>query len=125
MKDFKGLVNGKVLLQTQKTDAVVSIYATDQIKRAVERIKTPIYTNQKCNEYIGAVMAILGIEKKISFHSARHSFAVLYLENGGSIYTLSKLLGHSTVKTTAIYSKISNIAIDEEMKRVWDEKTPA
>ncbi len=119
MVEFKGLVNGKVLMQTQKTDAVVSIFATEQIQRAIGRLTKPIYTNQKCNDYIKAVCAILGIEKKISFHNSRHSFAVMFLENSGDIFLLSKILGHSTVKTTSIYSKVSSPLLDREMQKVF------
>ena len=118
---FKGLVNGKVLLQTHKTSSIVSIFATDQIIRSIARLNKPIYSNQKCNEYIKATLAILGIDKKISFHSARHSFSVNFLNNGGRIEILSKILGHSTLKTTQIYAKISTILADDEMKRVWQK----
>lgn len=47
-----------------------------------------------------------GIKKHISFHCARHSFAVLMLDLGVDIYTVSKLLGHTDVKTTQIYAKV-------------------
>lgn len=47
-----------------------------------------------------------GINKKISFHNFRHSYATLQLANGTDIYTVSKLLGHKNVATTQIYTKI-------------------
>lgn len=53
-----------------------------------------------------------GITKHITFHSARHPNAVLLLENGADIYTVSKRLGHREIRTTEIYTKI----IDEKMK---------
>lgn len=47
-----------------------------------------------------------GITKKISFHCARHTFAVMMIDLGADIYTVSKLLGHKSIKTTQIYAKI-------------------
>lgn len=53
-----------------------------------------------------------GISKTISFHCARHTYAVLQLTFGTDIYTVSKLLGHRELKTTQIYAKV----IDEKKK---------
>lgn len=50
-----------------------------------------------------------GIKKKISCHSLRHTFAVHYLNDGGSIFTLQLLLGHKHITTTLTYLKHANI----------------
>lgn len=47
-----------------------------------------------------------GITKDITFHSGRHTFAVLMLDLGADIYTVSKLLGHREIRTTQIYAKV-------------------
>lgn len=60
-----------------------------------------------------------GIEKKVGWHTARHTFAVMSLENGVDIYTLSKLLGHTDIKTTQVYAKAT-----DKMKREAVEKLP-
>ncbi len=61
-----------------------------------------------------------GITKHITFHSGRHTFAVLQLTNGTDIYTLSKLLGHSELKTTQIYADIIELKRKEAMRRIPD-----
>ncbi len=60
-----------------------------------------------------------GIPKNITFHSARHTFAVIMLEVGTDIYTVSKLLGHKNISTTQIYAKV----IDKS-KQAAIEKIP-
>ena len=64
------------------------------------------FNNQKLKEW----MIRAGIEKRITFHCARHTYATLQLSLGTDIYTVSKLLGHKNLKTTEVYAKI----IDEK-----------
>lgn len=46
------------------------------------------------------------IKKHITYHSSRHSYAILLLNSDVDIYTVSKLLGHAELKTTSIYAKV-------------------
>lgn len=119
MVAFKGIVNERLLFQTKKTGAVVSMIATEQIKRAWARITRPIGSNQKCNDYIQTVCALLNIDKKINWHCCRHTFGVNFINGKGDVYILSKLMGHNSIKTTSIYAQIANPRIDEEMKKVF------
>ena len=54
-----------------------------------------------------------GIQKHLSFHCFRHTFATLQLANGTDIYTVSKMLGHTNVKTTQVYAKV----VDEKKNK--------
>lgn len=61
-----------------------------------------------------------GISKHITFHASRHTFAVTQITMGTDIYTLSKLLGHSELKTTQIYADIIDSQRKLAMHRVPD-----
>ena len=58
-----------------------------------------------------------GIEKHITFHCFRHTFATLQLAEGTDIYTVSKLLTHSNLATTQVYAEVVN-----ELKRDASER---
>lgn len=58
------------------------------------------------NYEIKTWLARAGIDKRITFHCGRHSFAVMMLDLGTDIYTVSKLLGHRELTTTQIYAKV-------------------
>jgi site-specific recombinase XerD len=52
--------------------------------------------------------AAAGINKNVTLHTGRHTFATMELTKGADLYTVSKLLGHTEVGTTQIYAKIIN-----------------
>ncbi len=57
-------------------------------------------------EHIPEIAKAAGIQKHVTFHTSRHTFATLTLAAGSEIKTVSTLLGHESVKTTAIYAKV-------------------
>lgn len=67
---------------------------------------------------IHRVMKEVGIRKRISFHCARHTFAVLALNKGMPIESLSRMLGHINITTTQIYAKITLQKLEEDMDRL-------
>lgn len=121
MKQFQGIRDGKILLQTEKTNSIVSIFATEQIKKAYARIHDHVISNQHCNEYLKIIADSVNINKRLTMHVARHTFAVTFIDNEGRIEILSKIMGHSNIKTTAIYAKISDLTANKEMKKVFGE----
>jgi integrase len=72
------------------------------------------WTNLKLREWVLAA----GINKKITFHCARHSFATMHLSMDTDIYTISKMLGHRHLKTTEIYTKVISKKKIEAARRI-------
>lgn len=79
----------------------------------------PVLSNQKMNSYLKELADICEISKNLSMHVARHTFATsVTLSNGVPIETVSKMLGHTSLKTTQIYAKIVDSKISDDMKRL-------
>ncbi len=67
------------------------------------------------NKNLKLIAKVAKIEKKISFHISRHTWATRALRKGVSIDKVSKLMGHSAIKETQIYAKIINSELDNAM----------
>jgi len=77
----------------------------------------PVLSNQKMNSYLKEIADACGINKNLTYHIARHTFATtVTLSNGVPIETVSKMLGHRNIKTTQHYAKILDKKISEDMK---------
>lgn len=79
-----------------------------------EGLKYSAYNNKLLAQWIGAA----GITKNITFHNFRHTFATLQLHYGTDIYTVSKLLGHKSLKTTQIYTKVLDQAKQDAVNKI-------
>ena len=76
----------------------------------------PVLSNQKMNSYLKEIADVCGINKPITFHIARHTFATtVTLLNGVPIESVSKMLGHTNIKTTQHYAKILDIKVGADM----------
>lgn len=79
-------------------------------------IVLPMLSNQKMNSYLKEIADVCGINKKMTFHTARHTFAtIITLTNGVPIETVSKMLGHRNLKTTQHYAKILDSKVSGDM----------
>lgn len=77
----------------------------------------PVLSNQKMNSYLKEIADVCGITKELTFHIARHTFATtVTLTNGVSIESVSKMLGHRSIKTTQHYAKILDRKVSDDMK---------
>lgn len=76
----------------------------------------PILTNQRMNSYLKEIATLCKINKDLTFHIARHTFATtVTLTNGVPIESVSKMLGHSSIKTTQHYAKILDKKVSDDM----------
>lgn len=117
-----------IFIKRQKTDTVAKIpllpMAEDILNKYInhpycinEDKLLPIMSNQKMNGYLKEIADMCGIHKELTFHIARHTFATtVTLSNGVPIETVSKLLGHTNLKTTQHYAKILDKKISNDMQ---------
>jgi len=82
----------------------------------------PSISNQRLNSYLKEIADLCGIEKNITFHLARHTFATtVTLTNGVPIESVSKMLGHSKITTTQIYAKVIERKLSGDMKTLKEK----
>ena len=116
----------------KKTNRVISIPVLPKAKEILEKYENelPKISNQKFNSYLKEISALLSIDKKLTHHIARKTFATtVLLYNDVPMEIVSELLGHSNVKVTqASYAKVVQQSVSKEMKKVQskllENKTP-
>lgn len=108
----------------QKTKVAVNIRILDIAKMILDKYEgqakgdklLPVPSNQKTNDYLKEIAAVSGIEKQLSFHMARHTFATtITLSNGVPIESVSKMLGHTNIRTTQVYARITDQKVAKDM----------
>lgn len=103
----------------QKTDNVVEIPLNKAAIQLLPKRKekglvfgdkfTQVHRNKIIRKWVKSV----GIDKHITFHCSRHTFATLLISKGADLYVVSKLLGHNNIETTQIYAKV----VDESKRK--------
>ena len=103
------------------TQMIIDKYANHPKSNNEDRL-LPILTNQKMNAYLKEIAAVCEIEKELTFHIARHTFATtVTLTNGVPIESVSKMLGHKNLRTTQHYAKVLDKKVSEDMKILRDK----
>ena len=75
-----------------------------------------LMNSPEVNLYLKVIAKAAGIEKRLTYHVARHSFATsICLTQGVPIETLSQMMGHTNIKTTQIYAEVTKTKINEDM----------
>ena len=105
----KSLNENYVSFTSTKTNKDQSIVLNNTAKKIIEHYE-PLFnykiSDQKINSSLKKIVAKLKIDKNVSFHVARHTFATTFLRAGGSVEKLQLLLGHSNINETMIYVHI-------------------
>lgn len=78
--------------------------------------------NSNINKELNILAGLAKIDKRVSFHTARHTNATLLLYNGANITTVQKLLGHKSVKTTQVYANIMDITVVRVLRKLPHQK---
>ena len=114
-----------IIRKRHKTNVTSTVRLLDIPKAILEKYKDklpngkilPVISNQKMNDYLKEIAAICGIEKTLTYHVARHSCATsVLLANGVPIETVSKILGHTNIRTTQIYARITDLKVSGDME---------
>lgn len=117
-----------IITKRQKTNTAVRIPLLQKAKELIEYYKTnprvlasesllPKLSNQRVNSYLKEIADLCKINKNLTFHMARHTFATtITLSNGVPIETVSKILGHKKIATTQIYARVIEKKVGFDMQ---------
>ena len=125
-------IDGGLWISTSraKTDTGVRVPLLPQAIELMEKYRAdpraqnnstvfPVISNQRMNGYLKEIADICGITKTLTFHIARHTFATtVTLSNGVPIESVSKMLGHTSIRTTQIYAKVIERKLSEDMRNL-------
>jgi len=111
---FKHIFDGKYIEKVMRKGKrkLINVPLSDRAKALLpkmtllEKCVFTVHSNQDTNRILKDIMILAKINKRISFHSSRHTNGTLTLMLSGNIVAVQKLLGHSKIETTLIYAKL-------------------
>ena len=115
----------RIITRRKKTNTESNIRLLDVPKRIIEKYKGlardghvfPVPSNGSCNKILKDIGRQCGFKVRLTYHVARHTNATtVLLSHGVPIETVSRLLGHTNIKTTQIYAKITAQKISQDME---------
>ena len=115
--------NWWIVTRRHKTRVESNVRLLDVPLRLIEKYRDtapdgllfPVPSNNCCNEHLHELERRCGFRTHLTFHVGRHTFATLALNRGMPIETLSRILGHTNIRTTQIYARITNQKISQDM----------
>lgn len=118
-----------IMMTRKKTNLPVRVPLLPKAMVLIEKYRKygfdrlfPQMSNQKLNAYLKEIADVCGVAKHLTFHLARHTFATtVTLTNGVPIETVSKMLGHTSIRTTQIYAKVVERKVSEDMRALREK----
>lgn len=116
-----------LVFNRQKTGQLSQVYLLDKAIAILEKYRSlrpadgrllPVCCNQVINRDLKKIAGKCGIDRPLTYHMARHTFATLSLTNGVSMETVSKTLGHASIRTTQVYARILPQKMETELARL-------
>ncbi|MCT3918857.1 site-specific integrase [Elizabethkingia anophelis] len=117
-----------IISRRKKSDVASNVRLLEIPKRIIEKYRGvtrneyvfPVPSNATCNSHVKKLIeeAEIITEQKVTFHTARHTFATMFLTEGVPLESLSKMMGHKNISTTQIYAKITSQKISKDMDLV-------
>ena len=115
--DYDSMVaGGRILLKTKKNRRIVSMPIHSRLADVLNYCRqTPFsISEQNARDYVKDIARLAGVDRKIKVHTARHSFAMLLMDNGFDLEEVAELLGVTT-KTASVYARISNKRLEKKI----------
>lgn len=116
-----------LVFNRQKTGQLSQVYLLDKAIAILEKYRSlrsadgrllPVCCNQVINRDLKKIAGKCDIDRPLTYHMARHTFATLSLTNGVSMETVSKTLGHASIRTTQVYARILPQKMETELARL-------
>ncbi|NBL65648.1 tyrosine-type recombinase/integrase [Flavobacterium sp. NST-5] len=117
-----------IISRRKKSDIASNVRLLEIPKRIIEKYRGvtrsnyvfPVPSNATCNSHVKKMIeeAEIATEQKVTFHTARHTFATMFLTEGVPLESLSRMMGHKNISTTQIYAKITSQKISKDMDLV-------
>lgn len=107
-----------IRLKTEENYFIVLLSPAMEILKKYDYV-LPIISNQQYNLRLKIVADYAGLDRNLTVHMSRHTFATMCLNNGVKMENVSKMLGHTNVRTTQQYAKVLNAEVEKTL-RCWN-----
>lgn len=121
-KDKISYIDGSMIINASrvKTDESYIIPLFSEAQEILEKYdySFPKISNQKYNDYIKILAANVGIEKNLTSHTGRHTYATYLINKGVAVAVIQRALGHAKITQTLEYAKLSARSVKNEILEI-------